>query len=281
MRPDVSVIVRARNEGAALRKLLAGIALQDRRDVEVILVDSGSTDDTRAIARAHGARVVTIDPAAFTFGRALNLGCAAARARICVIVSAHCVPANDQWLTRLLAAFRDRHVAGAYGKQLPVLATRAYELRKLIKAFPLESHRQTSQYFFHNANSAVRHRVWERTPFDEHLPGLEDRDWARRVLAQGYEIVYEPMAMVYHHHDETLRQIYHRYFREGQALRHLDPNFRQTLPRFLLNYAKGIQRDVRFVRQYQRSWTSLLAALPQRFLELYGTYRGLKDGMAR
>jgi glycosyltransferase involved in cell wall biosynthesis len=277
VRPGVSVIVRARNEEAALGRLLAGLALQDRRDVEIVLVDSGSTDGTRAVAEARGARIVTIEARHFTFGRALNLGLAAARAPLCAIVSAHCLPANDQWLSRLLDPFRDPVVAGAYGKQLPVAAALAYEQRKLIKAFPPEPRRQRSHYFFHNANSAVRRQVWERTPFDERLPGLEDRDWAKRVLTQGYEIAYEPMAMVYHHHDETLGQIYRRYLREGQALRHLDPAYRQSLGRFLLNYAHGLRRDVRFVREYGRPWRSLVAAVPQRFLELYGTYRGVRS----
>jgi glycosyltransferase involved in cell wall biosynthesis len=273
--PRASLIVRARNEAPALGRLLEGIRVQQVTAAEVVLVDSRSDDDTRGIAERFGARVVDMDPAAFTYGRALNVGCAAARGELCVAVSAHCVPANDQWLTRLLEPFRDPVVAGSYGKQLPLAATPAYEQRNFLNGFPFGSRRQTSHFFFHNANAAFRRSVWERIPFDETLPGLEDRDWARRVLAAGWQLVYEPLAMVYHHHVETLGQIYARSYREGVALRRLEPGFVQSPARFVVNCLRGVQRDVRFVRRYGRSWRVMGTLLPQRLVEVYGTYRGI------
>jgi len=278
MTPVASIVIRARDEGAHLGRLLDGITLQDLGNVEIVLVDSGSTDDTAAIADAHGARVVRIDPARFTYGRALNLGCAAARGPACVLISAHCVPANDRWLARLLEPLRDPSVAAAYGKQLPLAGTRPYEQRNLLHGFPFGSRRQTSHFFFHNANAVVRREVWERTPFDETLPGLEDREWARRVLSAGWQIVYEPMAMVYHHHAETLGQIYTRAYREAVAVRRIEPDFAQSPARFLVNYLKGVQRDVRFVRRYGRPWRDVLDLVPERLAEVWGTYRGVNAG---
>ncbi len=275
MTPLVSIVIRARNEDVFLGRLLHAIRLQDFTSVEVLLVDSRSTDGTRAIAEAAGCRVVDLAPERFTYGRALNLGCAAARGRYCVFVSAHCVPANDRWLTRLLEPLRDPAVAGSYGKQLPAARTLPYEQRNLLTGFPFGSRRQTSQFFFHNANGALRREVWERLPFDESLPGLEDREWARRVLAAGWQIVYEPLAMVYHEHAESLGQIYQRSFREGVAVRHLEPAFVQSPARFAINYVRAVQRDVRFVRRHRRSWRALGTVLPQRFVELWGTYRGV------
>ncbi len=280
MSPAVSIVIRARNEAAFLGRLLAGIRLQDVADTEIILVDSGSTDDTRAIAEAHGCRLITIEAERFTYGRALNVGCAAARGRACVFVSAHCVPVNDRWLTRLLEPLRDAAVAGSYGKQLPLPETLPYEQRNLLLGFPFASRRHSSQFVFHNANAALRREVWERFSFDETLPGLEDHEWARRVLTAGWQIVYEPLAMVYHQHDETLAQIYGRAYREGVALRQLDPSFVQSPARFVVNYLRGVQRDLRFVRRYGRPWRWVVELVPQRFMEVYGTYRGVKASAA-
>ncbi|MFZ5563936.1 MAG: glycosyltransferase family 2 protein [Thermodesulfobacteriota bacterium] len=53
-RPTISVVVIAKNEADRIGRLLAGTAFAD----EVIVVDSGSTDDTRALCAGHGARVV-------------------------------------------------------------------------------------------------------------------------------------------------------------------------------------------------------------------------------
>ena len=64
-----SVVIRAYNEAEHLGRLLDGIAHQSSQDVELILVDSGSTDGTVPIAESYGARIVRIEPDEFTFGR--------------------------------------------------------------------------------------------------------------------------------------------------------------------------------------------------------------------
>ncbi|MFO3797859.1 MAG: glycosyltransferase, partial [Anaerolineales bacterium] len=57
-----SLVIRAYNEEKHIGRLLEGVAQQSVRDVEVILVDSGSTDRTVEIARQFGARVLHICP---------------------------------------------------------------------------------------------------------------------------------------------------------------------------------------------------------------------------
>ncbi|NMB61844.1 MAG: glycosyltransferase, partial [Chloroflexi bacterium] len=74
MKPLCSLVIRAYNEEKHIGKLLQGIASQSIKAVQVILVDSGSTDKTVAIAQAAGAEIVHIKPGQFTFGRSLNLG---------------------------------------------------------------------------------------------------------------------------------------------------------------------------------------------------------------
>lgn len=59
---------------------------------------------------------------------------------------------------------------------------------------------QRTDYFFHNANAMVRRDTWKRFPFDNFITGVEDRDWAKRVLSAGHRLVYEPLASVHHHH---------------------------------------------------------------------------------
>ena len=59
---------------------------------------------------------------------------------------------------------------------------------------------QFSELFFHNANSMIRRKIWEEVPFDNNLSGVEDRDWALKIVDRGFSIVYEPQAAVHHHH---------------------------------------------------------------------------------
>src|SRR4051794_18737475 len=108
-----SIVIRARDEAAAIGRTLELLAAQTAAH-EVLVVDSGSADQTREIARGHGAQVVEI--ADFTFGGALNLGAGRATAPVVVSLSAHAFPRDDGWLERVLAWFEDPQVACAFGE---------------------------------------------------------------------------------------------------------------------------------------------------------------------
>lgn len=56
---SVSVVIPVRDDAPALRTCLASLAAQSPAPTEVVVVDNGSSDDTAAVARAAGARVVT------------------------------------------------------------------------------------------------------------------------------------------------------------------------------------------------------------------------------
>ena len=89
---NCSIVIRAYNEAQYLPRLLDGIAQQTVKDVEVILVDSGSTDSTVQIAEKFGVKIVHIPSAEFTFGRSLNFGIRAVTRKFVVIASAHVYP---------------------------------------------------------------------------------------------------------------------------------------------------------------------------------------------
>lgn len=196
----ISLVIRTKNEAGWIERCLTAIALQDVPDREVVLVDNESTDDTRTLARRFKCRIVTISAGEFTYGRAINLGIARARGDLVAILSGHCVPTHDRWLSALSAHFDDPAVAGVYGRQIPLPDSHPFDKRDLWTTFGVERRVQRKDYMFHNANSMIRRSVWMAVPFDEEISGVEDRDWARKVLARGYQIVYEPLASVYHHH---------------------------------------------------------------------------------
>src|SRR5215207_9077186 len=95
---NCSIVIRAYNEQNHIGRLLEGIRHQTLKDVEVILVDSGSTDSTIEIAELFGARVVSIPPEEFSFGRSLNYGVQEATHEFIVIASAHVYPVYPDWL---------------------------------------------------------------------------------------------------------------------------------------------------------------------------------------
>ncbi|MDA1306394.1 MAG: glycosyltransferase family 2 protein [Acidobacteria bacterium] len=194
----VSIVIRCRNEEDWIGHCLSAVFAQDGPVPEVILVDNRSTDKTLAIAsRFPVATVVQVDD--YSPGHALNRGIEAASGDVVVLLSAHCVPKNRDWLSHLVSGFGDR-IAGVYGRQLPVAFSEPSDFRDLVVTFGPEARVQESDSFFHNANSAIRRDVWQQTPFDEDVTNIEDRLWAKQVQAQGFRIAYEPQACVFHHH---------------------------------------------------------------------------------
>ncbi|MEJ2608467.1 MAG: glycosyltransferase family A protein [Anaerolineales bacterium] len=87
--PRCSVVVRAFNEEKHIGRLLTGIMHQTIKEVEIVLVDSGSSDATVAIAARYPVKIVHIRPEEFTFGRSLNRGIEQTTSESVVIASAH------------------------------------------------------------------------------------------------------------------------------------------------------------------------------------------------
>lgn len=213
----VSAVIRAYNEAKRIGRLLHGFEHQTVKPDEIILVDSGSTDDTVAIAEAAGCTIVRIDKSEFSFGRALNRGCAAASGDILLFASAHVYPVYDTHIEHIVSAFDRDGVSIAYGRQVGDKRTKFSESRVMLRWFPKQNMWDQGHPFSNNANAAVLRSLWQELKYDETLTGLEDLDFAQRALDQGHKIAYVADAPIVHVHEETWDTIRNRYRREAMA----------------------------------------------------------------
>lgn len=212
-----SIVVRALNEAEHLPRLIEGLSHQTIQPDEVILVDSGSTDDTVALAEAAGWRITHIAKKDFSFGRSLNLGCDFAKGDILIMLSAHVYPVYDTYLEHMIQPFERSETGITYGRQVGDERTKFSESRVMLKWFPEESIFDQGHPFSNNANAAVRKKLWETYKYDEELTGLEDLEFARRAQADGHRIAYVAEAPVVHVHEETWATVRNRYRREAIA----------------------------------------------------------------
>ncbi len=269
-----SIVIRAYNEEKHLGRLLDGLSRQTVADRQVILVDSGSTDRTLAIASSYPVTVLHIPPEEFSFGRSLNLGIAAAQNEFVVLASAHVYPVYPDWLERLLEPFVDPKTGLSYGKQRGDAESNFAEQQVFAHWYPEQSCPRQLQPFCNNANAAIRRSLWEQHPYDETLTGLEDLAWARWLVDQGLALAYVAEAEVVHVHSETPRGVYNRYRREAMAFKRLFPEQRFTLADFLRLAANNIASDI-WHAAHQRVLRRSLAEITWfRWMQFWGTYQG-------
>ncbi len=274
-----SLVVRAFNEESHIGRLLEGVRHQTVRDVEVILVDSGSTDATAAIAAQYGATVVQIPPAEFTFGRSLNLGLSVTTSDLVAIASAHVYPVYPDWLERLLEPFEDPKVALTYGKQRGNESSKFSEQQIFIRWYPQESATRQKYPFCNNANAALRRPVWKAHPYDETLTGLEDLAWAKDVQGAGYVISYVTEAEVVHVHNETPRNVLNRYRREAMAFKCIYPEAHFSLYDFFRMTLANITSDLWHAARSQEFWRNATSIFWFRIAQFWGTYQGYRRSL--
>jgi rhamnosyltransferase len=215
------VIVRTKDSARTLGRALELLRGQTVA-AELLVVDSGSRDETLAIARTWADRVVEIPAGSFTFGHALNVGAAAARAPIHLALSSHAEPPDERWIERSLAHYERGDVAGTSGA--PTLPGSTAPLTTTFHQ-RLEDALAAPFWGFSNTASSWRATVWEQLPFDESLSACEDKEWALRALRQGWTIAIDPSLRVTdaHRRAHGLRHLYRRTRREAEALASFAP----------------------------------------------------------
>lgn len=214
---EISVIIPVYNGGDKLRKCIKALRRQrTSRPYELIIVDDGSTDGGLQKIKEDGFRVfrqANQGPAA-----ARNLGVANAQGRIVLFTDADCEPEED-WIEEMVRYLEDPAISAVKGsyltKQKQIVARfvqmeyeSKYERMKkegyidfidtYAAGFKIEDFRRVGQY-------------------DTTFPtaSVEDQELSFRMWGQGYRMVFNPEARVYHTHSSTLWNYVKKKFRIG------------------------------------------------------------------
>jgi rhamnosyltransferase len=281
----ISVLIPVKDGGADLIRCLRAIAAQKIGDeVEVVVVDSESSDGSAERARELGATVHEIPASEFVHGATRNLAARLSNGDVLVFTTQDAVPATDHWLARLVAALDGDGVVGAYGRQLPhedATPPEQFFLDFMYGPTPRTqrlggiAELSFEQTLFSNVNSAIPRRVWEANPFRDDVTMSEDQEWSRRMLLAGHTIVYEPEAAVRHSHTYTLRGAFRRFYDSGASAGRsyvAGEESRAALRRAFRRYAVG---EVRWLwRTGRRRWIPYAAVYE--LAKLTGLQLGLR-----
>ena len=196
--PAIAVIIPHYNDVARLARCLTALAPQLAPDVELVVVDNGSTDSLEpARAALPGVQIMT-EPAK---GAALarNRGVAETTAPVLAFIDSDCLPAAD-WveMARKTAARSDGELFGGRVDVFdetppPRSGAEAFEA-----VFAFNFRNYIEKQGFTGAGNMVTHRaVFESV--GGFLNGVsEDREWSMRAVSKGYRLLYEDGLVVSH-----------------------------------------------------------------------------------
>jgi len=299
--PGVSIVIPTWNGGAEFGGVLAALGRQScSRPVELIVIDSGSTDGTLETAARHGARILHVEKDAFDHGDTRNLAIHHARAPFVVVLSQDAEPAGDMWLEALIRPLvEDDRVAAVCGRILPrpdmdLLLRRGVEgdlnfnrkrrvavLENTAMLEALTPYEKRLFINFHDIGSCIRKSVWTRLPFPR-TPFGEDLMWAHAVLENGFKLVFEPSAEVLHAHDYTMRAVFKRAWWDGWLNRRLLDRRPIGRAHHVVTHAvRGIAADLRHLARHGRPLAARLRALPRSVGLQFGIFAGLYRGARR
>jgi O-antigen biosynthesis protein len=240
----VTVAVPVLNGARYLDEVLGAVRAQELppgEEVELLVVDSGSTDGSQAIARRYGAVLHEIDKAEFSHGGTRNRMMGLAAGDHVAFLTQDATPAHAGWLAALLEGFAQADdVAAVFGPHVPrpdashmIKAEmerhfavwgdggRELDLQRLDRSPEgLAAYRRFpgKWTFFSDVNGCIARWAWEQVPYRE-VSYAEDQLLGRELIEAGYAKVYHPRAAVVHSHDYPPAQFLRRYFDEWRSLR--------------------------------------------------------------
>jgi len=224
----VSVIIPTLNAEIYIDDLLSSLKGQSVK-CEIIIVDSSSLDKTASIAASGNAKTVTVRQEDFNHGKARNIGVQEATGDIVVFLTQDALPFDKRCLENLLKPLESSGIVASYGRQMPRSDASPvecfarlfnYDDKPMIKGRGELSNLGIKTFFFSNACSAIKTKEFkELGGFPENIVMFEDLIFAAKAILKGYKIAYVPEAKVFHSHNFSLMQQFHRYLDAGISLR--------------------------------------------------------------
>lgn len=225
---DVSVVVATRGRPDTLAQLLDSIGRLAPAPIEVIVVDNGPDERTRAVVESYAFATYVAEPRP-GLSAARNAGVARAKGTIIAFTDDDAV-VDARWLDRLSAGFESPDVMAVTGLVLPVRLDSSVQVlfERGLGWFAHGFRRRTfdAEFFARTrstgapvwaigagVNLAVRRDAFDAVgPFDERLGAgasgcSEDSELLYRILAAGGECRYRPDAVVRHDHRAEMREL--------------------------------------------------------------------------
>jgi O-antigen biosynthesis protein len=259
----ISAIIPTLNAGPQFPLLLRKLRAQNGiREIEIVVVDSGSSDDTVRFAKQHAATVVEIAPESFNHGLARNTGAERATGDFLLFTVQDALPMTEQWLWEMANVLEKNEVVAVSCAEFPrsdcdlfyrLLMWCHYRYLHLDQDRLLAWDDSCNSDLGLRANSGIsdlaalfRQDVFRTYKY--HNGFAEDLELGKRLIKDGHRIGFLYSTRVLHSHN---RPAYY-YLKRG----YVDSKFRnEVFPGALIEISDGaaLIRDIVAVYERTRS----------------------------
>ena len=216
------MIIPTLNAGPNFEELLLNLQQQVLKPNEILVIDSGSSDQTTTLAGSLGARVVTIPPGSFDHGGTRNLAAEYAHGDILIYMTQDALPVDKQTLKTLINPLQEEKTVVSYARQKAAETAKLSEKYLRLDNYPpcsqLKSLQQVSELGIRAFQSSNVCAAYRRAEFEAlgRFPAPvvcnEDMLFATRALFAGYKVAYTAEAEVWHTHNNSCLELFRRYF---------------------------------------------------------------------
>lgn len=265
----ISVFIPTYNGGPYIKDAIDAIfnqTLPANYKLELIIIDSGSRDNTVEIIKSYGSKInfLEIPNKEYGHGRTRQRAAEMAMGEYILFLSQDATPHSERWLINMIEPFLISDKIGCvFGRQIPRPFSVPTIKREVATVFggigapdSIIIHRNKSlvdskttnglNTFFSDVNSAVRKDLITKIPFRD-VKYAEDQALAEDTQKAGYLKVYTPIGAVWHSNEYTAKEYYHRKFDEYLGLQEsTDIQLKKSLKSLLFGWIKPSVADWKF-----------------------------------
>lgn len=218
----ISVVIPAKNGGSILEKCLFSIASQTiYNEVEIIVLDSSSTDNSKEIAASFNAKIIDVPNGTFNHGLTRNMGVSNALGDFIFFTVQDASIAQHDMLEKMVSHFFDEKVMAVVAHQAiphdedknparwfkrfsePLVETRFFPDGQFAT---LSKQKQFQLSRWDDVCAMYRKTALQQLPFRE-TNFSEDCLWAYDALNAEFKLIRDPSLVVYHYHHMSFNYV--------------------------------------------------------------------------
>lgn len=275
---ETLIILRCKNSSHIISQTLKALFSQDYKNFELLVLDSGSSDDTLEKVAFYKHKLIKIEASSYHPGRVLNNAILQNNNKLIVFLNSDTVMLSPNCLSILVNELKQKDTHAVFARQVARSDAKPWVKRDYEISFP-KNDKNPQWIYFSLPFAGIKKKVWKDTHFYTKAWASEDTKMGYDLGKKSLHVKYLNTCIVMHSHNYNLKQIYNRRFVEAEADVYIFNN-KYAAVDFIKAYLSSIYNDFKYlIKDYEIK--EIFLSIVRRFVYHYAYYKGYIYGMKR